>query len=80
MTDNDDLLRAFGTIDRRNRRERIDRALKVIKAAQKAGLPVKGATIEGVALEFGEPGGSAITTELDQWIAKQHGANSAERH
>ncbi len=29
--------------------------LRVIKAAEKAGLPVKAATIDGVALEFGQP-------------------------
>jgi hypothetical protein len=55
MTDNDELLRTYSIIARREQRERIAKGLRVVKAAKKAGLPVKAATVEGVALEFGAP-------------------------
>jgi hypothetical protein len=38
----------------RVRRPSLASKLRVIKAAQKAGLPVKAATIDGVALTFGQ--------------------------
>jgi hypothetical protein len=37
--------------------------LRVIKAAEKAGLPVRAATIDGVALEFGQP--EALPSEIE---------------
>jgi hypothetical protein len=55
MTDNNDLLRAWTLIKRRERRERIAHDLAVVKAAERAGLPVKRAAIDGVDLEFGQP-------------------------
>lgn len=60
-------------LQRRERRERQAREIAVVKAVQKAGLPVRRAVIDGVDLEFGEPeaaGKAAPVTELDQWIAK----------
>jgi hypothetical protein len=54
MTNNGKILRALGAIDRRRQRERIAKGLAIVKAAKRAGLPVRSATIEGVALEFGE--------------------------
>ena len=58
---------------RRARRERLTQALNVIRAAQRAGLPVKAATVEGVALTFGDPeaaGKAATLTPLEAWKAK----------
>jgi hypothetical protein len=52
---NDELLRAYAAIARREQRERVARGLAVVRAARKKGLPVKVATIEGVALQFGGP-------------------------
>jgi hypothetical protein len=65
MIDNDGLMRAFAAIARRKQREQISKGLAVIKAAQKAGLPVKAATIEGVELQFGEPESAAVT--FNEW-------------
>jgi hypothetical protein len=48
-------LKALDRLARRERRARVAQALAVIKAAQRAGLPVKGATVEGVPLAFGQP-------------------------
>jgi len=47
--------RAMAAISRRERKEQLAREIAVIKAMQKAGLPVRRATIEGVDLEFGQP-------------------------
>jgi hypothetical protein len=55
MTDNDDLMRAYTRISRHERRERVARALDVVKAAQKRGLTVRGVTIEGFELQLGAP-------------------------
>jgi hypothetical protein len=67
MTDSGGLLRAFTAIARREQRERVAKGLAVVKAARKKGLPVKAATIEGVALEFGEPDTTPATfNEWDQ--------------
>jgi hypothetical protein len=65
MTDNDELLRVYTAVARREQRERVSKGLSVVKAARKKGLPVKSATIEGVALEFGEPE-AAPANEWDQ--------------
>lgn len=65
MTDNDALMRVYGIISRRERRERVKQALAVIEAARKKGLPVKAATIEGVVLELGEPETAPATNEWD---------------
>jgi hypothetical protein len=69
MTDNDALLRALGRQSRRERRERVAEALAVVKAAKRAGLPVKGATVEGVALTFGAPDAPAAggNAEFNEW-------------
>jgi hypothetical protein len=75
VTPNNDLLRALTLIGRRERRERVARALAVVKEARKLGLPVKRATIDGVDMEFGPPEAAkeaAAVTELDQWISKHH--------
>jgi hypothetical protein len=50
-----EFIRAMAALERRQRRERLAREIAVIKAMQKAGLPVRRATIEGVELEFGQP-------------------------
>jgi hypothetical protein len=75
MTDNDGLLRALGHIARRERRERIAHDIAVIKAAQKAGLLVKSAPIDGVQLELRAPEQAAQTTApltpLEEWRAKR---------
>jgi hypothetical protein len=39
---------------RRERRDRRARGIAAVKAAQKAGLPVKRATIDGIEMELGE--------------------------
>jgi hypothetical protein len=48
-------IRAMAALERRKRRERIAHDLAVVKAAQKAGLTVTRAPIDGVDLEFGPP-------------------------
>jgi hypothetical protein len=52
-------IEAMAQIDRsarrRDQRERVRNALNVIRAANRAGLAIKAATVEGVRLEFGEP-------------------------
>jgi hypothetical protein len=59
-------LRALARDARRAHRERLARQLSVIKAARKAGLPVKRATVEGVELEFGKPESApAATVEIE---------------
>jgi hypothetical protein len=55
MTDNDDLMRAYTRISRQERRERVARALAVVKAAQKRGFTVRAVTIEGFELQLGPP-------------------------
>jgi hypothetical protein len=50
-----EFIRAMAALERRKRRERLAREIAVIKTMQKAGLPVRRATIEGVDLEFGQP-------------------------
>ena len=70
---NDDLLRALTQIGRRERRDRLRQALEVVKAARKAGLPVKAANIEGVDLQFAESENPAkALTPLDAWKAKRN--------
>jgi hypothetical protein len=54
-SDADAYLKTLGRISRRERRERVTRAFDVIKRAQRAGLPVRSATVDGVRLEFGLP-------------------------
>jgi DNA invertase Pin-like site-specific DNA recombinase len=73
MMGNDDLMRAYASISRMERRERIARQLAVVQAAQKAGLTIRGATIEGVELELGAPEGpaKAVLTPLEAWKAKR---------
>jgi hypothetical protein len=69
----DEYFRAMAALQRRERRERLARAIAVVKTAQKAGLPVKRATIEGVDLEFGQPEAAkapATLTPLEAWKAK----------
>jgi hypothetical protein len=68
----DEYFRAMAALQRRERRERVARALAVVKQARKVGLPVKRAIIDGVDLELGEPAPASPVTELDQWIAKHH--------
>lgn len=65
MTDNDALLRAYSAIARREERARRRKALAIIKQAQKAGLLIKAAVVEGVELQFGKPGTAAAT--LNEW-------------
>jgi hypothetical protein len=48
-------IRAMAALERRQRRERLAGEIAVIKAMQKAGLPVRRATVDGVDLEFGQP-------------------------
>lgn len=55
MIDNDELLRAYGRISRMECRRRLDNEIGAVKAAQKAGLLVRRATIAGVPMEFGAP-------------------------
>jgi hypothetical protein len=58
---------------RRDQRKRLAREIATIKAMQKAGVPVRAATIDGVKLEFGgqaeAPDAKSNVTELDQWIS-----------
>lgn len=63
---------------RREQRKRVRNGLTVVKAAKKAGLDVKSATIDGVLLELGnEPAPPAANlTPLEEWKAK-HRARSA---
>jgi hypothetical protein len=60
-------------VPRREQRERIAKGLAIIKAATRAGLQVKGAVIEGVAVEFGEPDTpqNAVMTPLEAWKEKR---------
>jgi hypothetical protein len=53
MSDNKALLHAFRAISRLERREREKAALRLVKAAGRAGLSVQMASIEGVELTFG---------------------------
>jgi hypothetical protein len=65
---------AMAALQRRERRERLAREIAVIKAMQKAGLPVRRATVAGVDLEFGSPeaaGKAAPDDEVEAWIRKQ---------
>jgi hypothetical protein len=66
----DDLERCYRDLDRIKRAERrarirqeIAEGLRVVEAAKAAGLPVRGATIAGVALELGAPAASAPADE-----------------
>ena len=66
--------RAMSALQRRERRQEEARQIRVIKAMQKAGLPVKRATVAGVDLEFGQPeaaGKAAPDDEVEAWIRKQ---------
>ncbi len=70
----DEYIRAMAALQRRERRERLAREIAVIKAMQKAGLPVRRATVAGVDLEFGSPeaaGKAAPDDEVEAWIRKQ---------
>jgi hypothetical protein len=49
----DSIARLKDRWERREERKRIAKALAIIEAAKKSGLPVKAATIEGVELQFG---------------------------
>jgi hypothetical protein len=49
------LLAAYARLGRAEWRQRVTRGLRVVKASNRAGLPVRRATIDGVALEFGAP-------------------------
>jgi hypothetical protein len=66
---NDDFFRAVAANSRREQRERIKKGLAVVKAAKKAGLPIKSAVVEGTVLELGEadPPEKAILTPLEAW-------------
>jgi hypothetical protein len=79
MTDNDALLRAYGRIARLERRERIARQLAVVQAAQKAGLIIRGATIEGVPLELGAPGSPKPPTEAPRVAVFQTRPNPKQK-
>ena len=58
---------------RGGQRRGIAKGLAIVKAARKAGLQVKGATIEGVALEFGDQAAApAKLTPLQEWRAKRN--------
>jgi hypothetical protein len=58
--------------ERRQFRERLAQALAVVKAAQKAGLPVTGGTVEGVQLEFGAlESAKAALTPLEAWKSRR---------
>jgi hypothetical protein len=65
-------LRAMVALQRRERRDRLAREIAVIKAVQKAGLPIRRATLEGVAVECGQPesGLAPTLTPLEAWKAK----------
>jgi hypothetical protein len=57
---------------RRIRKPSLATQLRVIKAAQKAGLPVKAATIDGVALTFGRPEAdppASAAADVNEWDA-----------
>jgi hypothetical protein len=47
--------RKTARINRAEQRKRLRQQIATIKAVQKAGLPVKRATVAGVDLEFGQP-------------------------
>jgi hypothetical protein len=70
-----EFIRAMAALERRQRRERLAREIAVIKAMQKAGLPVRRATIEGVDLEFGQPEAAGKTPvngtagDFNEWDA-----------
>jgi hypothetical protein len=53
--DNEALIRALARISRSERKQRIKDGLAVIKAALRAGLPLRGATVESVELSLGAP-------------------------
>ena len=67
--------RAMAALERRKRRERLAREIAVIKAMQKAGLPVRRATVEGVDLTFGQPAAekaapvNGTAAEFNEWDA-----------
>ena len=65
--------RAMAALQRRERRERLAREIAVVKTIEKAGLPVRRAVIEGVAVEFGRPAPepAAPDDEVEAWIRKQ---------
>jgi hypothetical protein len=50
---------------RRERKPTLARGLAVVKAAHQKGLSVRRATIEGVALEFGQPEAEPAFTEIE---------------
>ena len=68
------LFRELGRLKRAERRARMRQeiadGLRVVEAAKAAGLPIKAATIAGVALELGPPAASATLTPLEAWRAK----------
>lgn len=51
-------------LKRRQRRREETRQIRIVKAAQKAGLQVKCAVIDGVAVEFGQPEAIPATPPL----------------
>jgi predicted Fe-S protein YdhL (DUF1289 family) len=57
-------------LQRRGRRQEEARQIRVIKAMQKAGLPVSRAVVSGVDLEFSQAGPAATLTPLEAWKAK----------
>jgi glyoxylase-like metal-dependent hydrolase (beta-lactamase superfamily II) len=61
--------RAMAALQRRERRERLAREIAVVKAVEKAGLPVRRAVIDGVDLEFGQPEPKAAPDEatINPW-------------
>jgi hypothetical protein len=66
------LMQAFATIARREERERRRKALATIRAARKAGLPIKSVVVDDVRLEFGaaEPAAKTFDNEVEEWIKK----------
>jgi hypothetical protein len=63
---------------RRQQRREEARQIRVLKAMQRAGLPIRAATVDGVAVELGqvEKVEAGPVTELDQWIGKQRARSS----
>jgi hypothetical protein len=65
VSDYDELMRAYSAIARDNERRAIKKSLRTIKAARKAGLPIKAAVVEGTELQSGQPEAAAAT--FNEW-------------
>ena len=70
----DEYFRAAAALQRRERRREEARQIAVIKRAEKAGLSIKRAVIDGVVVEFGQPeakaaaaGPAVADSDFNEW-------------